>query len=205
VAVLNEPITKLGQLSLSGAVLFTGVGRTLPIDIVTLSTGSTVFATSGENAVNVADGWTAAEFNVFGDGGNEDGGGQASFNSGSTVVPRTRVFYGGTEAPSCIGYGFTGETNNLSFGPTAPAPVAWSPGPGLVFSESSAGGAIFFPGESNCVAATTLGPPAVADHSHNQCLRACNEALAQCMSRARSSHERQECISDKRDCIRSCR
>jgi hypothetical protein len=46
--------------------------------------------------------------------------------------------------------GFTGETNNLSFGPNAPA--ASQPGPALIFTESSAGGAPSF-----CAAATSVG------------------------------------------------
>ncbi len=46
--------------------------------------------------------------------------------------------------------GFTDETNNLSFGPTAPA--ASQPGPAVIFQESTAGGA-----GSNCAAATTVG------------------------------------------------
>ena len=44
----------------------------------------------GDNAVGAASGWQVAEFNIFGDGGNNTGGGQASFNSGATLVPRTR-------------------------------------------------------------------------------------------------------------------
>ncbi len=47
-----------------------------------------MYAITGDNAVNAASGWTIAEFNVFGNAG----GGQANFNSGSTVVTRTRLF-----------------------------------------------------------------------------------------------------------------
>ena len=144
VPVPNQPITNLGNLSLSGAVSTTG-------DSVTVSTGSLpLYARSGDNAVNAAAGWQTAEFNVFGDGGNSAGGGQASFNNGSAVVPRTRVIYGGTAPPNCTAQGFTAETNNLSFGPTAP--TGSSPGPALLFAESSAGGA-----SSNCASATGVG------------------------------------------------
>jgi hypothetical protein len=143
VAVPNQPITNLGQLTLSGAVSATG-------DSVTLSTGSNVYARAGDNAVNAAAGWTIAEFNVFGDAGNSSGGGQASFNSGSSIVPRTRVISGGTAPPNCVAQGFTGETNNLSFGPSAP--TVSQPGPALVFTESSAGGSPSF-----CAAATSVG------------------------------------------------
>jgi hypothetical protein len=139
VAVPNQPITNLHQLSLSGTA---GAGG----DSVTLTSGSTVYSATGDNAVNAAAGWTVAEFTVVGDAG----GGQANFNSGSTVVPRARVIYGSNGPPNCVAQGFTGETNNLSFGPTAPS--AAPPGPALSFTESSAGGAL-----SNCAAATTVG------------------------------------------------
>jgi len=143
VAVPNQVITNLGQLSLSGAVTATA-------DSVTLTVGTTAYSRAGDNAVNAAGGWQTAEFNVFGDGGNSAGGGQASFNTGSSVVARTRVIYGGTAAPTCTAGGFTAETNNLSFG--TPAPAATPPGPALSFVESSAGGAT-----SNCAAAATIG------------------------------------------------
>lgn len=65
-----------------------------------------------------------AEFNVVGN----CRGSRANFNPGSTIVPRTQIFYGGTAPPDCVAQGFTGETNNLSFPPTAPP--ASPPGPG---------------------------------------------------------------------------
>lgn len=99
-----------------------------------------------DNIVNLSQFWTIAEFNVFGNGG----GDQANFSSGSTIVPRTKIIYGGTAPPNCVAQGFTGETNNLSFGPTAPA--ISPPGPAVFFTESSAGGA-----PSNCAAATSVG------------------------------------------------
>ncbi|HXT20977.1 MAG TPA: hypothetical protein VN923_09520 [Thermoanaerobaculia bacterium] len=143
VAVPTQPITNLGNLSLTGAASSSG-------DSVTVSTGSTIYSRAGDNAVNLAAGWQIAEFNIFGDGGNSAGGGQASFNSGADVVARTQILYGGTAPPNCVAQGFTAETNNLSFGPTAPS--ASAPGPAVLFQESTAGGAT-----SNCAAATTVG------------------------------------------------
>lgn len=52
--------------------------------------------------------------------------------------------------PACLARGFTGETNNLSFGPTAPP--ASGPGPALLVTESSAGGA-----PTICAAVTDVG------------------------------------------------
>jgi hypothetical protein len=100
--------------------------------------------------VNASNGWTIAEFNIFGAGGNSMGGGTASFNAGASVVTRTEIIYAGTTAPNGVAQGFTAEMNNLSFGPTAPAATA--PGPAVIFSESIAGGA-----SSNCAAAATIG------------------------------------------------
>jgi hypothetical protein len=139
VSVPNQPITSLGQLSLSGSVSASS-------DSATMFAGNSAFTVTGDNAVNAAADWTIAEFNVVGDGG----GGEATFNSGSAVTVRTRTIYGGRAAPTCVAQGFTGETNNLSFGPTSPA--ASQPGPAVEFSESSAGGAA-----SDCAAATTIG------------------------------------------------
>ena len=141
-----QPITNLRQLLLGGAVSGSG-------DSVQLSTGSTTYSASGDNAVNAAEGWQRAEFNEFGHGGS----GQASFNRGSTIVPRTIVIHGGKSPPVCVGEGYTAETNNLSFGPGAPSTS--QPGaPSLLFTESSSGAS-----PANCDATTTVG--GAPDHS----------------------------------------
>jgi hypothetical protein len=147
VSVPNQPIANLLQLRMNGTVSSTA-------DSAGLSTGNplnpTLYTLGGDNAVNAAAGWQVAEFNIFGYGGNSAGGGQASFNSGANIVPRTQIIYGGNAPPYCVAQGFTGETNNLSFGPTAPG--APPPGPAVIFTESTGGGAA-----SNCAAATTVG------------------------------------------------
>jgi len=140
----NQPIANLGQLSLQGTVSATG-------DSAILFVGNQMYAQTGLNAVHAAAGWTTAEFNLFGDGGNSSGGGQATFNGTPSVVVRTRVIYGGTARPTCVVEGFTGETSNLNFGPSAPG--ASPPGPAVIATESSAGGATM----GNCSAATTVG------------------------------------------------
>jgi hypothetical protein len=98
--------------------------------------------------LNLEGQWNTAEFNIFGDGG----GGQAALSAGTTIDARTEVTNGTGAAPQCVasGTGFTGETNNLTFGPGAPP--ASQPGPAVLFEESSAGGA-----PSACAAATTVG------------------------------------------------
>ncbi len=143
VAVPNQPITSLANLSLTGNV---GAGG----DSVTLFDGTTAYTQVGDNAVNAAAGWNIAEFNVFGYGGNSAGGGTASFNGGAALTVRTRTIYGGTAAPLCVATGFTAEKNNLSFGTPAPMPTA--SGPAMMFIEDTIGGA-----STNCAAASTIG------------------------------------------------
>ena len=143
VATPNQPITNLAQMNLTGTV-------SASADSVTYTSGTNVYSVTGDNSVNAAAGWDTAEFGALGYGGNSDGGGDATFNNGSTIVARTRILYGGTTAPNCVADGFTAETNNLSFGPTAPG--ATGPGPAVFSTQSSAGGAV-----SNCAAATSVG------------------------------------------------
>ncbi len=143
VSVPLQPVTGLAQVVLTG-------NASTASDSIALSIGGALHSFVGDNTVNASTGWNAAEFNVFGAGGSTAGGGQANFNSGANLVTRTRVVYGGTQAPNCLATGFTGETNNLSFGPTAPSSSA--PGPAVIFDESSAGGS-----PSNCAAASTVG------------------------------------------------
>jgi hypothetical protein len=139
VATPNQPATNLNNLSLTGNV-------TASSDNVNFAVGGTMYASPGNNFVHAAAGWQIAEFNVFGDGG----GGQANFTAGTTIIPRTRIIYGGTAAPNCVAQGFTGETNNLNFGPGAPA--SSPPGPAIFFNETNAGGAL-----TSCSAATGVG------------------------------------------------
>ncbi len=138
------PATNLGQVTLTGTASAGG-------DSITVTIGGAAFSRAGDNAVNAAAGWKIAEFNVLGDGGSAVGvGSQAGFNPGASIVTRTRINYGGTAPPTCVAQGFTAETNNLSFGPTAPA--ASQPGPAIIFAESIAGGS-----PSNCAASTAVG------------------------------------------------
>lgn len=145
VMVPNQPITNMANWRFTGTATSTG-------DSVTMSTGPTnIYTVAGDNAVAASTAWTIAEFNIFGYGGDNAGnGGMASFNPGASVDTRTQIIYGGTSAPNCVAQGFTAETNNLSFGPTAPAATA--PGPAVIFTESIAGGAA-----SSCAAATSVG------------------------------------------------
>lgn len=138
IAVPNQPITNLAQLSLNGTV---SAGN----DSVTLAVGGTLYAVTGDDSVNAAAGWTIADFAIVGNAG----GGQANFNNGASFVERTRISYGGSTPPNCVAQGFTGETNNLRFGPNKPAPSA--PGPALLDQQSDAGGV------ASCTLSTSVG------------------------------------------------
>ncbi len=134
-----QPITNLANLRVSGTA---NPGS----DSVTTFVGLTAYTIAGGNYVNAAAGWKIAEFNVFGDGG----GFQANFNPGASLTVRTRINYGGTAAPICVAQGFTGETNNLSFG--SPPPPATPPGPAIVFTENTTNSST-----ANCAFATAIG------------------------------------------------
>ena len=142
-ATPNQPIGNLGSLRLTGNVTAAG-------DSVTLTAGMTTYSTPGGNYVDAAGGWTIAEFNIFGYGGNSNGGGGATFNAGASLNVRTRINYGGNMPPNCVAQGFTGETNNLNFGTPKPPPTG--PGPAVIFLENDTGGAV-----TNCDAAEVVG------------------------------------------------
>ena len=148
----SQPIGNLENLSLGGTVSASG-------DSYFFSTGSSVYAGTGDNLVNAAAGWNIAEFGVFGD----TGGAEANFNSGSTIVTSTQIFSGNPAPPMCVAEGFTGEKSNLGFGPTAPAAVLPEPGPALLVTESSAGVAT-----ASCDYATSVAEGYWVDFNNGQ-------------------------------------
>ena len=141
----SAPAPAVTAAQLQGTTL-TGTAAGGTDTVVLTSAGGTATAVAAPSVVSLELQWNTAEFNIFGDCCSA----QANFSAGTTVVTRTRVINGGTAAPACVTQGFTGETNNLSFGPSPPA--ASAPGPAVIFTTSSAGGS-----PSNCAAATTIG------------------------------------------------
>jgi hypothetical protein len=128
VAVPVQTIANLVNLSLTGQA---NAGGT---DTIIMATGSNLYsAQNQDNVVNLAQGWQAAEFNIVGD----CCGTQAIFNSGSTIIVRTSVNSGSPNAPSCLGQGFSGETNNLFFVQASSVPPTESLA-AVVFTQSSA-------------------------------------------------------------------
>jgi hypothetical protein len=128
-SVPSQSFTNLSGMTLTGSVTANGN------DQVILSTDGTLYKLSyPDSTLNLAGAWTASEFNIFGD----CCGYEASFNTGATLVVRTTVDNGTTDAPSCASGGFTGETNNLSLAP--PCCPYGGAAPGIIFVESSATG-----------------------------------------------------------------
>jgi hypothetical protein len=135
----GQPVSNLGNVTLTGAV-------TTSSDAITVTVGGTAFTTAGSNAVNVAAGWTDAEFNVFGDAG----GGQANFGANTTMVVKTTVHNGTRNVPTCSMESFTGETNNLTLVGTSP--ITTQNSPAIEFTQSNLPGST-----AACVTAAGLG------------------------------------------------
>jgi len=113
--------------------------------VVLTSPGGPATATAADTVLNLQGAWTTADFIVGGDCCSS----QANFSAGTALTQRITVTDGSNKKPACSTQASTGETNNLSFGPTAP--VASGAGPALLYNESSAGGL------ANCAAATSIG------------------------------------------------
>ena len=105
-------------------------------DTVTLSTTSGLYTYSEPNVLSLYQSWNQAEFNVFGDCCSS----QTNFTNPAVVVVKTSIDDGSTNVPVCVANdGTTGETNNLTFAPSA-APVCCPYGgasPGIEFVESN--------------------------------------------------------------------
>lgn len=137
------PVSDFGTLSMGAAV-------TSSSDQVTVTADANAVTRVGVNAVAAAAGWTDAEFNVFGDGGNSSGGGQAGFGANSTMVVKTTVHNGTRNAPACQAESFTGETNNLTLVGMNPIPTQASPA--IEFTQSNIPGT-----PAACVTADGIG------------------------------------------------
>ncbi|MFY9666176.1 MAG: hypothetical protein WAK19_17145 [Candidatus Cybelea sp.] len=106
VSTPQAPVTDLPQMNLSGNAVNGG------LDTLVYTDGTNAYSTTGQDSVvYLSQGWTASEFNIFGDGG----GTKAQFNSGAALTVEIDVTDGTTNAPTCqANDGTTGETNNLN-------------------------------------------------------------------------------------------
>ena len=136
----------------------TGLSDSGGADEVTMSWGGggNLRSAPGNNLFNLTQDWKFAEFNVFGDGN----GTQANFRNGTTIVVKTSVDDGTTNAPSCPQNSYTGETNNLTLVPLC-CPYGGA-SPAIEFMQGNAGHT------ATCGATALIGDPhlATADGAH---------------------------------------
>jgi hypothetical protein len=126
-SVPTQSITNLANLVMTGSAS----GK----DVATMVTGDgTLYAFSQSSVLDLTHNWTAAEFNVFGDGN----GSAIVFNNGATVTVQvlTDSTQPTTNAPACASEGFTGETSNLNLVAGSCCPLGGAT-PGIQFIESN--------------------------------------------------------------------
>lgn len=130
--VNSAPLNQLGTLTLGGATAASGLSGAN--DSISFSVGGVATGGPGNNYFpELSTNWTAAEFNVFGNGNSA----QLSFNPGSTVTVQIAVTSGSQAGPGCVVTSYTGESNNLTLVNSPPMPMP-SPGPSpeLVFAQT---------------------------------------------------------------------
>ena len=166
--VSAHPITNLAQLRLTGTA---DAGGT---DTVIMSTpNGDANAANQDSLLDLAKGWNAAEFNVFGD----CCGSQANFNGGVTMVVRTSVDNGTKNAPTCTATGYTGETNNLTLVP--PCSTVGGASPAIVFKESDPPASIWVYTGTPCSGSSCPGWQLLDDNNESVRIAAGDNGLYQ--------------------------
>ncbi|MGC1447705.1 MAG: hypothetical protein WA837_19740 [Xanthobacteraceae bacterium] len=166
--VSAQPITNLAQLRLTGTA---DAGGT---DTVIMSTpNGDANAANQDSLLDLAKGWNAAEFNVFGD----CCGSQANFNGGVTMVVRTSVDNGTKNAPTCTATGYTGETNNLTLVP--PCSTVGGASPAIVFKESDPPASIWVYTGTPCSGSSCPGWQLLDDNNESVRIAAGDNSLYQ--------------------------
>lgn len=138
-------VSSLGNVTLTGSAIAGGND-----DLTMTDSGEAVAVNPPQSDVGLGGNWTQSEFGIFGDGW----GSQAQFNSSTTLNPLMTVVNAQGSAPMCIEGGFTGETNNLSFGTAPPALGLSASGTGYLYSAQAYTNA---PSTPTCSNATTWG------------------------------------------------
>jgi hypothetical protein len=133
--VTEVPIQTVGSLR---SITLTGAPSSGGGDTVVFSVGGTLYSVSNSTSnpdIDLAGNWNTAEFNILGD----CCGTAATFNPGAALAVRSSVNNGTTNAPSCLQWDETGETNSLTLAPPCCPFTGTSDGasPGIVFLESS--------------------------------------------------------------------
>jgi len=105
--------------------------------VLTTSSGN-ISAASQDSVLSLNQFWNTAEFNVFGDCCSS----VTNFSNPTTLVVRTSLTDGSSNAPTCGTFSFTGEQNNLTLAPTG-TPLCCPNGgasPAIEFMESNDAG-----------------------------------------------------------------
>jgi uncharacterized repeat protein (TIGR03803 family) len=114
-------------------ITMTATAESGATDTLLLQTASgDLYASGLDSLLNLAHGWHAAEFNIFGDGCSS----LASFSNGSTIVVKASVDDRSLDTPRCVAESFTGETDNLSL--VSPCCPYGGASPNVQFVESNA-------------------------------------------------------------------
>lgn len=131
-------------------------------DTVTVIANNTPYTAPGNNYFpDLGSAWTDAEFNIFGDGK----GAALDLNSGTTIVIRTSVDNGTSDAPSWSEGSTTEESNNLTLIPPPCPIVGYSAAnqlPAIEFTESNSASATSkcaCPGAWDPISQTCWAPP----------------------------------------------
>ncbi len=111
VTVPQIPLTADSDLS---SLKMSGIARNGGDDTLVFANGTDAFITTQPDSIaNLATGWIASEYNIFGDGG----GTEAILNKSAAIDVRIEAKDGTELAPLCLdNVGFTGETNNRTLG-----------------------------------------------------------------------------------------
>ncbi|MGF6483561.1 hypothetical protein [Paraburkholderia sp. JPY419] len=121
------PVGNLGLTTLAGYVSTPGSGAT---DTVILTyMGSAYTVSQPDDTLDIAQGWSQSEFNIFGNGNAS----KLSFKPKTSITVNLQVNDGTTYAPKCLYGGTTGETNNLYLGKCTATEGAM---PSIQFTES---------------------------------------------------------------------
>jgi hypothetical protein len=110
----ESPSIQMPPLSVAdlGAITVRGTADAQGNDtiVVTHSDGTFYGASFPDATMQLAAGWTSAEYNIFG----YAGGQEAVLNEGAALVGRIKIEDGSTSAPTLQSMSLTGETNNLT-------------------------------------------------------------------------------------------
>ncbi len=142
---------------LSGLVL-TATTSSTQDEVKLVTPSGQASAVGHDSVVNLSQFWNEAEFNIFGDCCDSE----AVFNDGSTIVVNTSITTGNMDAPVCVNFSPTAETNSLNLvQPCCAIPGQSSAQPAIVFTESNVAsatslcacplGATWNPTSGNCV------------------------------------------------------